>query len=273
MRVADTITASCLYVGRVGHRRLRPRTHQLSYRVFWMLLDLDEIDLVANRLRVLSRNRFNFFGFRDRDYGDRSGRPLRAQIGETLAAAGLDRVDGPIRLLTMPRILGYAFNPISTYFCHGEDGALRAIVYEVHNTFDEIHSYVVPVSGCDAPLRQQAAKAFHVSPFMGLDMQYDFSVVPPGQTVTIGVNGSDADGLIIATHLTGERRELSDSVLLGLLASHPLLTLKVTAAIHWHALRLLMKRIPFFAHPAPPQSQTTRGRPLARSEPSPMVQP
>ena len=265
--------ASCLYVGRVGHRRLRPRAHRLSYRVFWMLLDLDEIDLLATRLRVFSRNRFNLFGFRDRDYGERSERPLRAQIGETLAAAGLEPVDGPIRLLTMPRILGYAFNPISTYFCHGKDGALLAIVYEVHNTFGEIHSYVVPVSGDGAPLRQQAPKAFHVSPFMALDMQYDFSVLPPGRTVTIGVNGSDAEGLMIATHLTGERRELSDRALIGLLASHKLVTLKVTAAIHWHALRLLLKRIPFFPHPAPPQRPATRGHPLARSEPNPMVQP
>lgn len=273
MTLADTQFASCLYVGRVGHRRLRPRRHQLSYRVFWMMIDLDEIDLLAKRLRVFSRNRFNLFGFCDRDYGDRSGRPLRAQIGETLAAAGLDPVDGPLRLLTMPRIAGYAFNPISTYFCHDRDGALQAIVYEVHNTFGEIHSYVVPVQDPDAPLRQQAAKAFHVSPFMALDMRYDFTVVPPGGTVTIGVNGSDAEGLMIATHLTGERREVSDRALLGLLASHPLLTLKVTAAIHWHALRLLLKRIPFFAHPAPPPRHVTRGRPLARSEPSPMVQP
>ncbi|HEV7257251.1 MAG TPA: DUF1365 family protein [Bosea sp. (in: a-proteobacteria)] len=250
---------SALYVGRVRHHRFRPKPHALSYRVFWILLDLDEIDRLAADLRLFSRNRFNLYGFRDADYGDRSGRPLRPQIAAILAEAGFAYDDGPVRLLTMPRILGYAFNPLSTYFCYRRDGSLCATIYEVHNTFGEVHSYVSPADGANEPLRQEAGKLFHVSPFMGLKMRYGFTVVPPAERVSIAIDGHDQDGRLIATALSGRRAALNDGALLRLLATHPLLTLKVTAAIHWHALRLLAKRIPWWPHPAPPQQPFSLG--------------
>ncbi len=146
--------ASALYVGRVRHHRFRPKPHALAYRVFWMLLDLDEIDAIARGSRLFSRNRFNLYAFRDADYGDGSGRPLKAQLAEALAAAGIDWDGATARLLTMPRILGYAFNPLSTYFCYARDGELRATVYEVHNTFGETHSYVAPAGSGARPLRR-----------------------------------------------------------------------------------------------------------------------
>ncbi|AMJ62022.1 DUF1365 domain-containing protein [Bosea sp. PAMC 26642] len=243
---------SALYVGRVRHHRFRPKPHALAYRVFWMLLDLDEIDRLAAGLRLFSRNRFNLYAFRDTDYGDRSGRPLRLQIGEILASADIAWDGGPIRLLTMPRILGYAFNPISTYFCYRLDGSLCATVYEVHNTFGETHNYVAPVGAEAGPFVQEARKLFHVSPFMGLAMRYAFQIVPPDEHVSVSIDGHDAAGRLIAATMSGNRVELGDAALLRLLATHPLLTLKVTAAIHWHALRLLAKRIPWRPHPAPP---------------------
>jgi DUF1365 family protein len=243
---------SALYVGRVRHHRFRPRPHGLSYRVFWMLLDLDEIDALASRLRLFSRNRSNLYAFRDADYGDRSGRALRPQVEAVLEEAGIAHEGGPIRLLTMPRILGYAFNPLTTYFCYRPDGELCATVYEVHNTFGEVHSYVAPAAASDGVLRQEAQKIFHVSPFMDLDMRYRFQVTPPGERVSVSIDGEDAEGRLISAVLSGTRQEIDDATLLRLLATHPLLTLKVTAAIHWHALRLLAKRIPLFRHPAPP---------------------
>lgn len=253
---------SALYVGRVRHHRFRPKPHALSYAVFWALLDLDEIDGLAARLRLFSRNRFNLYSFRDADYGDRSGSPLRSQAEAALASAGIAFDGGPIRLLTMPRILGYAFNPISTYFCYGRDGSLRATIYEVHNTFGEIHSYVAPAGSDAAPLRQSARKVFHVSPFMGLSMRYAFQVEPPRERVALAIDGHDDEGRLIATSLSGKRRDLSDATLLRLLVSHPLLTLKVTAAIHWHALRLLAKRIRWQPHPAPPDTPVSLGTAL-----------
>lgn len=250
---------SALYIGRVRHRRFRPKPHALAYRVFWALLDIDEIDLLSARLRLFSRNRFNLYAFRDADYGDRSGRPLRPQIEDALAGAGVDHDGGPIRLLTMPRILGYAFNPLSTFFCYRRDGSLCATVYEVHNTFGEIHSYVAPAAAGRAPLHQEVAKLFHVSPFMGLAMRYAFQVVPPGEQVSIAIDGHDAEGRLIAASMSGRRTALSDAALLRLLWTHPLLTLKVTAAINWHALRLLAKRIPWRPHPVPPSRPFSSG--------------
>ncbi|MGO4736825.1 DUF1365 domain-containing protein [Bosea sp. 2KB_26] len=261
---------SCLYVGRVRHRRFRPRRHALAYRVYWMLLDLDELDDLATQLRFFSHNRFNLYAFRDSDYGDRSGRPLRAQVEDALAEGGIAWDGGAIRLLTMPRILGYAFNPLSTYFCYRRDGRLCATVYEVHNTFGEIHSYVAPVGATASRLRQEARKAFHVSPFMGLSMRYAFQVSPPAARVSVAIDGDDDRGRLIATALTGKRRELSDGAMLRLLASHPLLTLKVTAAIHWHALRLLAKRIPLWPHPAPPARPLSLGDALPRHAKEPV---
>ena len=231
-----------------------------------MLLDLDEIDALGARLKLFSRNRFNLYAFRDADYGDRSGRPLRPQIEAMLDDAGIGHDGGPIRLLTMPRVLGYAFNPLSTYFCYRRDGRLLATVYEVHNTFGEIHSYVAPTETVDGTLNQEAAKLFHVSPFMGLAMRYDFTVVPPGETVAITIDGHGAEGRLISATLSGKREALTDATLLRLLATHPLLTLKVTAAIHWHALRLLAKRIAWRPHPGSPTTRFSRGHSVIRAK-------
>lgn len=259
--------ASSLYVGTVSHRRLRPRPHALSYRVFWMLLDLDEIDGLASRLRLFSRNRFNLFAFHDADYGDRSGRDLRGQVEARLDEAGLAVPGGPIRLFTMPRILGYAFNPLSVFFCHRPDGTLAATVYEVHNTFGEIHSYVMAAEGGGEAVVQESRKAFHVSPFLDRAMDYRFRLVPPEEAISVAIRASDAEGPMLMATLAGKRRPLGDGTLLRLLATHPLLTLKVTAAIHWHALRLVLKRIAIVRYPGPPEDAVTAGRQVAMPKP------
>ena len=137
-----TATASGLYQGAVTHKRLRPREHALRYRVFMLLLDLDELPDLFRRLRLLSRGRFGLMSFDAGDHGDRSGAPLRPQIEQRLAAAGIE-AGGPIRLLCMPRVLGYGFNPLSLFFCHRRDGRLAAILYEVTNTFGERHAYLI----------------------------------------------------------------------------------------------------------------------------------
>lgn len=168
---------SALYAGSVMHHRLRPREHRLRYSIFYLLLDLDEIDALANRLRLFSHNRFNLFSFHDRDHGEGTQSP-RDRIIRHLDQAGIE-TDGPILLLTIPRILGYAFNPLSIYFCHRHDGTLSAIFYEVNNTFGQRHNYLIPVApGITGPVRQESQKSFYVSPFMTTDMVYSFSIVP-----------------------------------------------------------------------------------------------
>lgn len=246
---------SAIYAGEVFHRRFRPRGHTLRYRMFQCLFDLDEIDRIDGACRLFSRNRWNLFSFQDRDYADRSGKPLRQQIEALMRQAGQEPDGGAIRLLTMPRMLGHVFNPLSVWFCHRRDGTLSTIVYEVTNTFKERHSYVIPVTDSETDgtlIRQACDKAFYVSPFMDLDMRYDFTVEPPMEKTRVVVAGGDGDGPLIVAAFQGDRRELSDRALLGAFLRHPLLTLKVVAGIHVEALWLFLKKVGVRRHVATP---------------------
>lgn len=246
--------ASALYRGGVTHRRLRPRDHRLNYRVFWLLLDLAEIDGLDRRLRLFSRNRFNLLSFHDRDHGDGSGAALRPQVEAWLERAGVALEGGPIRLLTMPRVLGYVFNPISLYYCHRADGRLAAVVYEVTSTFGVRHAYVIPVPVEDQAaglIRQGAAKALYVSPFMGMEMDYEFRGHVPGERLDLTIDGVDSGGVLITAAMSGERHDLTDADLLSAAFALPFLTLKVVAAIHWEALKLWLKRVPLTRQPSP----------------------
>ena len=242
------------------HRRLRPRAHQLNYRVFWLLLDLAEIDGLDRRLRLFSRNRFNLLSFHDRDHGDGSGTALRPQIEDFLRRAGIDIGDGPIRLLTMPRVLGYVFNPISLYYCHQADGRLAAMVYEVTSTFGARHAYVIPVPNVDQAaglIRQGAAKALYVSPFMEMEMDYAFRGHAPGERLDLTIDGLDAEGVLITAAMSGERRPLQDRQLWAAALALPLMTLKVMAAIHWEALKLWLKGVRLTRQPPPARDSVT----------------
>ncbi|MGO4394485.1 DUF1365 domain-containing protein [Variovorax sp. M-6] len=255
------MSESALYVGSVMHQRLRPVRHRLDYRLFSLLVDLDELDGLDRRLRLFSVGRFNLFSLHESDYGD--GQGLLQHVERQLAAAGL-RTGGAIRLLSMPRILGHAFNPLSVYFCHRpEDAALQAILYEVNNTFGERHSYLIPVDESEAGaerVTQQCDKDFHVSPFLGLDLRYGFRIEPPRQDrdgLGIGVSASDAEGVVLNARLDARRRALGDAALLRVFVTHPLLALKVVAAIHWEALRLWFKGARLHRRPAPPAKPVT----------------
>lgn len=236
--------SSALYVGAVTHRRLRPRKHGLRYRTYALLLDLDEVDALARRLRLFSRNRFNLFSFFDGDYGAGGAEPLRAQIEAHAAAAGLALHGGRILLLTMPRILGYAFNPLSVYFCYDRAGRLLAILYEVNNTFGERHGYFIPVEpGAADVVTHSCAKRLYVSPFIPMDATYQFTVSPPAQDVSIAIVERDAAGVLLTAVQRQSRRELTDAALARLFFSHPLLTFKVIAGIHFEALLLWAKGV------------------------------
>jgi uncharacterized protein len=248
---------STLYAGSVMHRRVRPRAHRLRYRVFWTLLDLDEIESLPRHLRLFSHNRFNAVSFFDKDHGDGSGRPLRTQVEEQLKLVGVES-GGTIKLLCMPRVFGYGFNPLSVYFCYQTDGALAAIFYEVHNTFRQRHWYLIRVDCVAGPVvDQRCNKLFYVSPFMDMDMSYTFRVALPDERIALAIRAADKDGLLLVAALSGNRRPLTDGALLRLLAIYPLLTLKVMAAIHWHALRLLLKGMRLRARPNPPNVPVT----------------
>jgi DUF1365 family protein len=253
---------SAIYVGRVMHQRLRPRRHKFEYRGFWLVFDLDEIDALARRLRLFSRNGFNLFSFCDRDFGDRSGGSPRAHVEIHLAKAGLTPDGGAIRLLTMPRVLGYVFNPLSVYFIHRAEGGLRAILWEVSNTFGERHSYLIPVDDPHAKtIRQTCAKELHVSPFLDMDMSYRFRVAPPEARTAVSIIGADKDGAMLVAAMNGERRTLDDRQLLLAFARLPFMTVKVIAAIHWEALRIWLKGVKFRPSPAPPAEPVSYAAP------------
>jgi DUF1365 family protein len=260
---ASAVTASALYAGRVMHQRLRPAKHRLSYRVFSLLLDIDELPALARRLRLFSLNRFNLFSLHERDYGAGDGLGLRPYVERQLVAAGL-RAGGAIRLLSMPRILGYAFNPLSVYYCDHPDGSgLQAILYEVNNTFGQRHSYLIAVdaAGRDGrDIAQRCDKQFHVSPFLGLDLRYDFRMQAPDAArpgLAIGITVADDTGPVLVARFDAKRRALGDAALAAVFFSHPLLTLKVVGAIHWEALRLWIKGARFHACPAAPAQSVT----------------
>lgn len=235
------MSASAIYDGVVAHKRLRPRRHRLSYRVFSLLLDLDELPALS--LRLLKINRPGLMSFREADHGD--GGKLRPWVEARLAEAGL-AADGPIRILCYPRMLGYVFNPLTAYFCHRADGTLAAIIYEVHNTHGERHAYVLP--GGEGVVRHSCDKRFFVSPFMPMDCVYNFTISPPGETVSVGILERDGEGTLLTASFAGTRAPLTDGALARALLAHPLMTLKVTVAIHWEAIRLLLKGLRVYPH-------------------------
>ena len=257
--------SSALYSGRVMHQRMRPVRHRLGYRVFSLLLDLDDLPALGKKLRLFSLDRFNLFSLHGRDYGDGSADAagLRRHVDRQLNEAGII-AGGTVRLLTMPRILGYAFNPLSVYFCHAADGGLVAILYEVNNTFGQRHSYLIAVDDAartSGLIEQSCDKEFYVSPFLSLDLRYAFRIEPPagaeGSKLSVGVTAEDVQGPLLVARMDAARRALSDGALAFAFFSHPLLTLKVIFAIHWEALRLVIKGVRLQARPPAPAHAVT----------------
>jgi DUF1365 family protein len=244
------VTASALYTGKVVHQRHRPVRHRLEYRVFSLMVDLDEPDRLDKRLRLFGHNRFSLFSLMDRDFGDGRGGDLRDYVRRRLAQAGIEDATRSVRLLCYPRVLGYVFNPLSVYYCYRADESLGAVIYEVNNTHGERHSYVVPVENVrqGGTIRQGCDKRFFVSPFLPMDCHYRFHLQPPGERLSLFIRQTHQGEPILDAWVVGRRSELTDASLLRTALSIPLLTMKVIAAIHWEALKLWLKGLPVFNH-------------------------
>ena len=246
-------TPGAIYSGTVTHRRLEPMGHRFRYRTYSLLVDVDRIDFLSARTKLLSHNRWNLFSIHDKDYGPRDGSPLRPWIDRNLAAAGIDLEGGTVRLLTFPRILGYTFNPLTIWFCHHSDGSLRAVLHEIHNTFGQNHSHLVPIDTADAlPLRHSFAKELHVSPFFDQEGTYTFTLRPPTERFSVSIDYRVDDVRVLKATMATQRDPLTSRNLLRVFVTHPLLTLKVTAGIHWHALLLWAKGAKYRPVPQPP---------------------
>lgn len=264
---AMTEPDASLYWCRVVHERLLPFKHKFTYRVFSLLLDIDRLPAIAAGSRLLGYNRFALFSFHDRDHGPRDGSSLRPWVEAALAREGLEDAAAQLRIFCFPRLFGYVFNPLSVFFCYNAQGRLRAVLYEVKNTFGDQHGYLIEVpAGSNGPvIEQSVTKRFHVSPFLPLTGEYRFRLLPPGDKIGIMIRQLAPGGALqlLATQ-TGRREAFSDHSLLKALIRHPLMTVKVIAGIHWEALQLWRKGAAFFSRSAPPSDAVSPGRPVLR---------
>jgi uncharacterized protein len=247
---------SRLFTCRVYHRRLAPRRHAFGYRIFLLGLDLDELPLLANELRGLRINRRGALSFHESDYlrglataVSKAGvaSTLKERVRALLAAEGVSRSPGRVVLVTMPRILGYAFNPVSFYFCDDEAGQPLAVIAEVTNTFGETKPYVLGPTCLRADqFRRRVAKNFYVSPFSDVDVAFDFRFAPLIDRLRVQIDDYDASQRTLTSSLVGTPRPLTDGNLALVWLTHPLQTLRVISLIHWHALLLYLKRVPWY---------------------------
>lgn len=259
--------AASLYVGDVMHARLRPRGHRFTYRVMSLLINLDRLAEADRQSRLFGVNRWALYSFYEADHGLRDGTSLRLYAQARAAEHGIDLTGGRVLLLCYPRLLGYTFNPLSVYFCHRADGSLALLIYEVRNTFGQIHPYVVPVRPGDltsAGVRQEQDKTFYVSPFLAMDMRYHFRIGPPGADVRLRILETDSEGPLLAATFFGRQRALNSRALLRSLLEVPLVPFKIVAAIHWEALRLWLKGIRLI--PRPDMAATSSESDLGESQ-------
>ena len=250
--VTEGDAAAALYIGEVMHARLKPVGHRFNYRVMSLLIDLDRLGVADRQTPLFGVNRRALYSFHEADHGERDGSSLRLHAQRCASEHGIDLTGGRVLLLCYPRLLGYTFNPLSVYFCYHANGRPALLIYEVRNTFGDIHAYVLPVKHGDispAGIRQEQDKRFYVSPFIEMKMHYHFRVVPPGDQVKLRILETDSEGPLLSATFNGHRRALTTAELLRSFFSLPAVTAKIIVAIHWQALRLWLKGVRLVPRP------------------------
>ncbi len=234
---------SCLYECTVMHRRLSPKHHEFVYRIFLFALDLEELPQLASRVPIFSHNNPGLYNFRDDDHFQITAGSARENAEAFLASHGIAEKPGRILLLTNARFLGYTFNPISIWFCYRADGSPFAAIAEVGNTFKELKPFLVPFQ--DGTFHLRTPKHFYVSPFSDLDLEFNFRFEPPGGRLGVYIDDYQGADKTLITSLTGKRAELTTANLVVFTIKYPFITLKTIGLIHWQALLLWLKRLPF----------------------------
>lgn len=244
-----------LGTGEVRHRRLRPASNAFSYPTTFVLLPLRTLRHTPDP--AVRRNRLGWLSFHDRDHGD-GGHDALAWFEDLLAREGVRDADGEVWLHTYPRVLGYAFKPVSFWYAHRADGSLAAVMAEVNNTFGERHCYLLEGPGLGWGRELAARKVFHVSPFCRVQGDYRFRFMRTADRTVVRIDHDDADGPLLQTSVSGRLQPLTATAARAAVWRSPLMTVAVVARIHWQALRLAIKRVPFFSKPAPPEVLITR---------------
>ena len=236
------IKYSKIYSGQVIHTRFKPKKHNFKYKVFSLLIDLDEIDKINNNLNFFSYNRFNLISFFDKDHGNRDGSNVKQWVKENLIKKNIKFQNIRVEILCYPRILGYVFNPLSILYVYNEKNALISIFYEVKNTFGEQHTYIFETKD-QKIIKNKCDKRFYVSPFIDMECEYNFSVTKPGDTISVIINQHDKKGKLLFASQDGKSQDLTSKNLIYNYIRHPLMTFKVIVAIHYEAFKLWFKKV------------------------------
>ena len=239
---------SHLLEGKVRHRRVRPFVYELEHSVYMFALDLSELDEVAGRLRLVSRNRRNVVTFQDDDHLPQRPTDVSLAIVDHLRRNEIEPEGWQVTLVTNLRVLGYVFNPASFYLCRDASGTLRVVIVEVHNTFGERHLYTLRRQGTDGPFVSSMDKAFYVSPFIEMEGRYTVHVRDDAAGLRISINERHDGQPLLSTSLLLRRLPLTDAWLARLLLRHPLVTHRTIGMIHWHAFRLWLRGARFHRH-------------------------
>ena len=240
------IKNSKIYTGKVIHKRFKPKEHYFKYNVFSLLIDLNELEEINKYIKFFSYNKFNIISFYDKDHGDRDGSSIKLWVKKNLRSIGIMTEDISIKLLCYPRIFGYVFNPLSTYFIYNKRSELISIFYEVKNTFGEQHTYIFKAQD-EKTVQNKCKKKFYVSPFIEMDCEYHFKTLNPREQLSVVINQNDKDGKLLFASQDGISKDFNNKNLILSYLTHPLMTFKIIGAIHYEAFKLWAKRIKLIA--------------------------
>ena len=236
------IKNSKIYIGKVIHKRFKPKEHYFKYNVFSLLIDLNELEEINKEIKFFSYNKFNIISFFEKDHGDRDGSSIKTWVKKNLKSIGILTEDISIKLLCYPRIFGYVFNPLSTFFIYNKHSELISIFYEVKNTFGEQHTYIFKAQD-EKTNHNKCKKKFYISPFIEMDCEYHFKTLNPREQLSVVINQNDKDGKLLFASQDGISKDFNNKNLILSYLNHPLMTFKIIGAIHYEAFKLWVKRI------------------------------
>ena len=235
--------SSCIYSGLITHKRFKPKKHFFSYNTFSLLIDLREIEDLDKKINFFSYNKFNILSFYNVDHGPRDGSSLSKWVKKNLIKAKISIKKGSIKLLCFPRFFGYVFNPLSIFYCYDEKSNLKAVLYEVKNTFNEQHTYVFRSKSKSNLILHKCSKKFYVSPFINMKTFYNFRLSKPNNRIDILIKQTDVAGPLLIARQMGKKLSFNSQNLFYQFLKHPLMSFKVIGAIHFEAFRLWLKGV------------------------------